>query len=187
MNRFLIAFCLIAFSIFGYSADLSIQGMPSLNIYSDTVSVNFGLGLGIKFVDLPFSIFNVPNDTINVNVETFFNYLSLSDKKYYNVGFMVLPSYSAKVLEINKLNELDLKFCLGVGLGHQELSRNINGEEFSRGVLLISFEGRLDTLYEFARNFYVGISLGYDVFVDPSEWISTIYSPKIGIPIIYEF
>jgi len=76
---------------------------------------------------------------------------------------------------------------LGVGVGYQGISQNVVNINLDKGTLLLNFEGRLDGLYSLINKFYVGISFGYNVFVDPSGEVSLAYSPKIGIPVIYEF
>jgi len=187
MKKVLCVLTLLILSTFGYSLELGIQGMPSLNIYSDTVSINFDFGVGLNIVELPFSLLNIPNDTIKVNTEVFFNFFSTEDRRYYNVGLKVLPSYNAKVFEINKVNIIVAKLSLGVGVGYQGISQNVMNINLDKGTLLLNFEGRLDGLYRLINRFYVGISFGYNVLLDPSGEVSLAYSPKIGIPVIYEF
>jgi hypothetical protein len=157
MKKVLCVLTLLILSTFGYSLELGIQGMPSLNIYADTVSINFDLGIGVKTTDLPFSIFNIPNDTIKINTEVFFNFFSTEDRRYYNVGLKLLPSYNAKVFEINKVNIIVAKLGLGVGVGYQGISQSVMNINLDKSTLLLNFEGRLDGLYRLINRFYVGI------------------------------
>ncbi len=191
MGKILIIFMLLlVLSTFGYSLEFSIQGMPSLNIYLDAVSVNIDLGAGLKVADLPFSIFGIPSDTIKINTEMFFNFFSTEDRRYYNVGLKILPSYNSKVFEVNKVNVIIAKLSLGVGVGYQGINQSIGdiaNITIDKGSLLLYFEGKLEALYRVINRFYVGVSLGYNVLLDPSMQISLSYSPKIGIPVIYEF